>query len=502
MRRTQMVFRGILAAVFAMAFTACPGPNDQRQDIPATGSVVGNVVFAEGLDDGIKLTIKLKANGELVDYHDIVNEQVPGGVQFEFASVPYGTYCLYALLLGELNRMRGVTVRAGEVYTLTGDIIINVGCNCGTIPPACDCTQGEDGACGCGTIPDACGCLFGDVPGCNCDELDGSCDGGCAPNLVTGISLSQASPLSLLVGDTHLLHATVSPENVANQMVVWTSSNPAVVSVTTSMVPRFGISGPDSAVRVEALSLGTAIITATAMSSGSVEHSASLTVTVTVPIPPPFEGIWAFATDAHFQGLTIGETDLEVIFGDDDTSLPLGARPLEGEGEFEIEAIASPIAGQAISLLITAYLPLGECWGAGIALLVDEIVDGGFQAGDVITVIGEVFEIGEGVTCWWCNDCQGATHAAPGGAVTLATTGFYQEPWDNPLNVDPIVLASRNSVGSINFSVELTQAHINNINQAVAPPRPSDGRALVVGMEVLGQNQIRIDNIIFQRADP
>jgi len=209
--------------------------------------------------------------------------------------------------------------------------------------------------------------------------------------------------------------------------------------------------------------------------------------------------LWSLAGDSHFQGLTVGETDLEVMFGDEDSDLPLGPRSLDED--FEIEAIASPVTGQNISLLITAYMPVGECWGAGVALFVDNIVydDLGFLVGDRVTVIGEVLEIGEGVTCWWCDTCQGDAHAAPGGAVTLATTGFYEEPWDNPLNVDPIVLASRDSVGPINFSVILTPAHVTNINLGVAAPRPDDGRSLAVGMEILGQNQIRIDNIILER---
>jgi len=243
-----------------------------------------------------------------------------------------------------------------------------------------------------------------------------------------------------------------------------------------------------------------AVLFAIAMAGCPVSTDPAPTPTPPPTVPPPGGDVfWSFATDSHFQGLAIDETDPEVIFGDDDTNLPLGQRALEDGGEFEVRVINSPIADQARSLLITADIPLGDCWGAGLALFVDEIVAGdhGFQVGDRITVIGEVLQIGNTVTSWWP-----VLEAVPGGAVTLSTTGFYEEPYNNPLNVDPIVLASRNSVGVIEFTVTLTQAHVNNINQAVAPPRPADdGRALAIGMAVLGQNRIRIDNIIFERGD-
>jgi len=104
--------------------------------------------------------------------------------------------------------------------------------------------------------------------------------------VVTGITLSRAGPLSLRVGETYSLHATVVPESAANQMAVWVSSDPAVVRVVESMAPRFGISGPQSAVRLEAVSAGTATITATAMGGGPVERRASLEVAVGPALTP------------------------------------------------------------------------------------------------------------------------------------------------------------------------------------------------------------------------
>ena len=154
----------------------------------------------------------------------------------------------------------------------------DVGCGCTHGDVGCGCTYGDVG-CGCTHGDVGCGCTYGDV-GCDCMRGDEGCD--CAPGLATGITLSRTDPLYLYLGDTYLLFATVGPEDTTNRMVVWASSNLAIVSVVESMVPqpRFGISGPQTAVRIRANGEGTATITATAMASSNEELIATLTVTV------------------------------------------------------------------------------------------------------------------------------------------------------------------------------------------------------------------------------
>lgn len=80
---------------------------------------------------------------------------------------------------------------------------------------------------------------------------------------VQSVSLSR-SILSMQVGGTQALSATVSPTNAANRSVIWTSSNSLVASVSSAGV-------------VTALSAGTTIVTVTTV-DGS--YSASCTVTV------------------------------------------------------------------------------------------------------------------------------------------------------------------------------------------------------------------------------
>ena len=86
---------------------------------------------------------------------------------------------------------------------------------------------------------------------------------------VTGVSLDKTE-LSLTVGDTETLTATVAPDNATNQAVTWTSSDPSVATV-------------DAAGKVTAVGAGTATITVTT-ADGS--FTATCTVTVRPEIPP------------------------------------------------------------------------------------------------------------------------------------------------------------------------------------------------------------------------
>jgi hypothetical protein len=92
---------------------------------------------------------------------------------------------------------------------------------------------------------------------------------------VTGVSISPAGNFSLIVNGTRQLNAIVTPANATNNSVTWTSSNPAVATVS-------------SAGLVRAVAAGTATITVTTVSGG---RTASVVVTVTAPIvQPPDDG--------------------------------------------------------------------------------------------------------------------------------------------------------------------------------------------------------------------
>ncbi len=102
---------------------------------------------------------------------------------------------------------------------------------------------------------------------------------------VTGVSLNKTS-LSLDVGGTATLTATVQPSNADNQNVTWSSSAPSVATVANGVVT--------------AVAEGTATITATAADGSG--KTATCTVTVT---PPPVTGV---TLDQTSLTLTEGET--------------------------------------------------------------------------------------------------------------------------------------------------------------------------------------------------
>ena len=83
---------------------------------------------------------------------------------------------------------------------------------------------------------------------------------------VSGISLDRSS-ISVSIGSSEQLNASVKPENAQNKTVHWESSNPAVASVSAGLV--------------NAKSKGTAIITARTDDGG---YTATCTVTVSQPV--------------------------------------------------------------------------------------------------------------------------------------------------------------------------------------------------------------------------
>ena len=83
---------------------------------------------------------------------------------------------------------------------------------------------------------------------------------------VSGISLDRSS-ISVSIGSSEHLNASVKPENAQNKTVHWESSNPAVASVSAGLVT--------------AKSKGTAIITAMTDDGG---YTATCTVTVSQPV--------------------------------------------------------------------------------------------------------------------------------------------------------------------------------------------------------------------------
>jgi len=82
--------------------------------------------------------------------------------------------------------------------------------------------------------------------------------------LISSIALSKTS-VTVGVGDTTLIKATVSPLNASNKTVIWSSSNSSVASVNTSG-------------NVTAVSVGSATISATAQDASGISSVSAVTV--------------------------------------------------------------------------------------------------------------------------------------------------------------------------------------------------------------------------------
>lgn len=101
------------------------------------------------------------------------------------------------------------------------------------------------------------------------DDDEGNGNGGDGTVVeATGVTLDQPT-LSLDVGESTTLLATVAPENATDKSVTWVSSDPAIATV-------------DSVGVVTGVAAGDATITVTTTSGG---HKATCDVTVTAPVP-------------------------------------------------------------------------------------------------------------------------------------------------------------------------------------------------------------------------
>ena len=130
---------------------------------------------------------------------------------------------------------------------------------------------------------------------------------------VTGVTLDRTEA-SLRVGDTLTLHASVAPTTASDPSVVWTSSAPAAVSVSSSGV-------------VTALAPGSALITAAAADGGC---SASCLVTVPKTETPAAKSVQITLDDCTARP---GETVSLGLYIDSETEFTtLGVRDITFTG--------------------------------------------------------------------------------------------------------------------------------------------------------------------------
>ena len=122
-------------------------------------------------------------------------------------------------------------------------------------------------------------------------NIKATCEVTVTAAVVKAAEVTLSAPtLSLEVGQSGSLTATVKPDNATDKTVTWTSDNSAVATV-------------DSSGNVTAKGEGTAIITATAKSDSNVKASCTVTVTAAQPADVPVTGV---ALDQSSISTTMG----------------------------------------------------------------------------------------------------------------------------------------------------------------------------------------------------
>ena len=148
------------------------------------------------------------------------------------------------------------------------------------------------------------------------------CDKDNAPVAVSEVTLSRTA-LTMIVGDTEKLTATVLPEHAGYDGLVWSSNNASVALVDVEGL-------------VTAVSAGNATITATV---GGKQATCEVTVTDAVP-----EGLTVTTYEVLLEALRTGGTSADVptlIMLGSDITIPAGgdhtSPPINGSGYFKID---------------------------------------------------------------------------------------------------------------------------------------------------------------------
>ena len=169
---------------------------------------------------------------------------------------------------------------------------------------------------------------------------------------VTSVTLSSTE-LSMTVGDSHTLTATVSPFNATDKTVSWQSSNSSVASVTSSGV-------------VKGVGAGSATITATAGGK-----SATCVVTVKSQV-------------VEVTGITLSATELSMTVGDSHT-LTATVSPSN--------ATDKTVSWQSSNSSIAEVSSSGVVKGIGAGSATITATAGGKSATCVVTVESQVIEV-------------------------------------------------------------------------------------------------------------
>jgi len=184
------------------------------------------------------------------------------------------------------------------------------------------------------------------------DDTGGGGTGGGTPVPVTGVSLNKTS-LSLAVGGSATLTATVAPSNATNKNVTWTSSDPTKATVTNGGVVR-------------AVATGSTTIT---VKTADGNKTATCAVTVT-----------GGGSTIAVTGVTLNKSSLSLAVGGSET-LTATVAPNNATNKNVTWTSSAPTIATVTNGLVRAV-------SAGSTTIIVSTVDGGKTATCSVTVTG------------------------------------------------------------------------------------------------------------------
>ncbi len=225
---------------------------------------------------------------------------------------------------------------------------------------------------------------------------------------VTGVSLDQTS-LSIPVGDTRTLTATVSPSNATDKSVTWSSSNTSVATVSSSGV-------------ITAKAVGSVVITVTTVDGGK-------TATCNVAVVIPVTGV---SLDQTSMTMILGDTrtltatvtpsnatDKSVTWSSSNTSVATvsssGVVTAKGSGNATITATTND-GGKTVTCAVTVTVPV-----TGVSLNKSSLT---LSEGDSQTLTATVSPSNatdKSVT--WASDNESVATVTTAGVVVAKTPG-------------------------------------------------------------------------------
>ncbi len=264
---------------------------------------------------------------------------------------------------------------------------------------------------------------------------------------VAGIELDRTAA-SLLVGETTALNATLLPRDATDKRVSFTSSDPAVASVTQAVYSlKATITG---------VSAGTATITATTYDGG---YTAISTVTVKAPSPDEVK-VTGVVLDREKADLSIGQ------------SLKLNAKVLpEDAANKKVSFTSSHPKVVSVTQEVYSLQAVITGLSAGTATITVKTDDGGYAASSTVTVRTPSTE----------DDTPSSGGSGGGGVPAPAVE---QPSILNGVIRIPAPEADKEGIASAEVSMD-------SLDKAIPGAAASSGRTLVIEIpEVPGASRI------------